>query len=861
MTEPVDDPTERGPQGVRRSRGRWRPFLIWGLPSLLVFVLTLWPVATGSETFVLRDVLDVHVMMLAPQVDALEQGVLPVIDPARSGGQPATGNPNSLPFYPTRLLFLVLPFFAAFGLHFVLHLVLAIPAMAWLGRTWGLSRPAAWAAGVSYGFSGFALSQANFYNLVTSLALIPAFVAVCLGFARPRGRAALRIAGAAVLWALLLVSGDPMMAGLGLVLATSALLVHGVRLPQRWRRPRKVAAQSEVASRRRWPGLVGGVVAALGVGALLALPQLVEFSRIVGTSFRGVWRFGADALATYGAWNPMALLEWLIPTLYGRIDLPGIGRVWALDWFAGNPPLYLSLAPGLVPLAWVLLSGLPRNRRAVWAWGSIAVGIFFALGSLNPLVVKILQLPGFEAFRYPVKMWPLVAVPLGVLAGVGFERTFGGLRGVQGMEGEGRPRLRRFTLVLAGLGLAVVVFMGVMLAVPGAAEALIATGAPEGSLVERIAAVERARWTAQAVVVVASVLAALGLLVLARRRPGTAAALLLVLHAASQLFLLRPLLATADTTLLAEPPPVFEALREAAGERDLADLRLVHGDYLDLFGTPTGPVALESRPRGYYEMPPWAGVLHGLRYEGNRSPEGLDSFLLQMGRVFMSQTDDRSRIAALETWGATHLLLTHPLDEEVSADDARLVASLAPVPEQRQRPLYLYELPGSTPEVFFAELAVPTPHVNAAWQLMVHPDFDPERLALTTPGPDGMEPVDDPERLAGLVAESRRLGDGRVRLLSQGDEALTARVDSPRGGLLVTRRSHLPIWKASIDGEEAPTEVVNMSRLGVRVPPGEHRVRLWVDRRPLMAASAGSGVGLVLLLGLLVWGFVRGRRS
>jgi hypothetical protein len=45
--------------------------------------------------------------------------------------------------------------------------------------------------------------------------------------------------------------------------------------------------------------------------------------------------------------------------------------------------------------------------------------------------------------------------------------------------------------------------------------------------------------------------------------------------------------------------------------------------------------------------------------------------------------------------------------------------------------------------------------------------------------------------------------------------------------------------------------VANVCRLGVMVPPGEHEVRLWVDRRPFHASLAGVVLGIVGLI--LLW--------
>src|SRR5205807_5528231 len=96
---------------------------------------------------------------------AFRAGEIPWWNFADVGGQPLAANPNTLTFYPDNVLYLALPAHVAFNLHFLLHLILGWFAMRSLTR----SRFGAWL----WILSGVAMSALSFYNLITSIALIP----------------------------------------------------------------------------------------------------------------------------------------------------------------------------------------------------------------------------------------------------------------------------------------------------------------------------------------------------------------------------------------------------------------------------------------------------------------------------------------------------------------------------------------------------------------------------------------------------------------------------------------------------------------------------------------------------------------
>ncbi len=216
----------------RGSEGRLRrPLVAFLAPLALLVAVAVAPLATGARTLVLRDVFNTHLALRATLADGLRAGTLPLIDPARAGGQPLAGNPNAVPFYPDNLLLLVASDLWQLNAHFWLHWIVALAAAHWLGRAWGLGREGAICVGAAYAFSGFFLSQLNLYNAVAPVALAPALAAAMLETEAPATRRrGLLLTG--VLLGLLLVGGDPILALLALAAALAlALSRHGRKLP------------------------------------------------------------------------------------------------------------------------------------------------------------------------------------------------------------------------------------------------------------------------------------------------------------------------------------------------------------------------------------------------------------------------------------------------------------------------------------------------------------------------------------------------------------------------------------------------------------------------------------------------------
>ncbi|HVR08677.1 MAG TPA: hypothetical protein VMW75_11580, partial [Thermoanaerobaculia bacterium] len=842
-------------------------------------------------TLYMRDVLNAHLAMKMSEARALHQGYFPLLDPYCGGGQPLAGNPNAVPFYPTNVLLLWTSPFWALNAHFWIHLLLAPFACFWMARRFGLAREPAWAAAVCYAGSGFFLSHLSFYNLIAGATLAPALVAACLGFAAegpaPRQGRARHAWAIAVIWALLLLSGDPLMAAMAGALAGAAVLLR--HRGWAWQPAASPAVSSQVVAaapaavaagavssaalvapaavapavapeepaagaspavaveqagagtvpRWRWGRPAWGALAlffiSFACGTLIALPQIVEFLRILPVSFRGFRGYRAD-VATIASWHPAQVAEWLLPTIFGRLDVRVAGNFWGQRFYTGAPPLYPSLYPGLLALALVAAAGWPRGPRrpaAWWAWGAAAAGLFCSLGRYNPVVQWLFARLGNGALRYPVKFWLPVALGGALLCGLGFERLLDAADGGAGA--------RRFRRALAGLALllgALWAFLGLL---QGPAMRLLRILIPTDRTLAFVA-YERLRWSGLCLFSLV-ILAVLGLLALRMKRavPSSRAArtwggLLLAVHAAAQLWLLRPLYPTDAVTPYRVPPPVISWLP--------LGMTVANPDFEHLFG-PSGLASgnypsqslLWLERRAFYEMFPFTGPLWDRRYELDESPEGLDTYLTRLAQGSLKGATDEERLRLLAGWGVDRLLIERALAPLPS--HARLLAEL---PSFGQK-IHVYEVVGRSPKVFLARRVWYTPNLNAAYGLMKSPEFDPAG--------DVVIEGKGPPRLSAA---------GTVRVLRQGPESLDLDLDvGPGGSVLVVQRALL-IYRAIIDGRPAPPlEAANLHRIGMQVPAGRHRVRMWVDRTVFHRSLAASALGLAAAAALAGWAVKAGR--
>jgi hypothetical protein len=830
---------------VRSGRARTLGHLV---PALLLLVAAVLPVAAGRETWLLRDVFLTHLPLAWVTAQGAQTGELPLVDLSRGGGQPLAGNLNAAPFYPTQWLLAASAgeepgepaarrrFLWAFNAHFWVHWLLAPLAMALLARALGLGAAGAAGAGVIYGFSGLVQSQLRFFNLLPAAVLTPLLLAaVVAALRRPTALArGVSAAAAGVCWALLLLGGEPLFAAFAALLAGSLAWVVGPRTPPGRRAPRGV----------------GPLLLAAAAGTLLAATQVGALLQVAGTSRRGFLGYGAEA-ATVTSLDPRQWVDWLLPFAYGDPGALGAGGFWGAAAYTAWTPFFASLAPGLATLVLLAAAVGGRQRRDAWAWVVLAVGLFFALGRFNPLAMPFYSLSG-GLVRYPIKWIFPVFLAAALLAGSGLERFSRGIPAA-------RRRARFALLLLVALGLGALAWLWLL---PAAAEASLgqwmaagavgsAPAAPARLPAPEVVAAERLRWARSlGLVTLAIGWTAFWLRRLARgHRPRAAIAWLLGGHAFAQLVSLAPIRATDALVPYTVPPPLLAALPPGAvvarwpGERAAAHYPEEHVRWVFR--------------RGYQELDRFAGTLFGLRYDLERSAEGLDSYLVALAADLFAKAPPEARLRLARAWGIEFLLAAEPLP---AATGVEVVARHRSFGAE----VVAHRVDDPLPAVAWVPTATAVATPGAAAQRLTSEDFDPRREVLLA-GPANPETLvggpsgEDPR--SALGAASADPSPARLRVLVETADRLELEVETAGSGHLLFQRAYLPLWRATVGGQPVPIVPANLFRMAIEVPAGRHRVVLEVDRRRLGWSRPLAWLGATLLLGLAVVPALGGRRS
>ena len=584
------------------TRG-WRPALCYAAPTLLLLAIEILPLVSGQRTLYLRDVLNTHLPMKQAEAEALRAGRLPLVDVYRAGGQPLLGNPNAVPLYPDNVLYLLAPTLWALNAHFWLHWLVALAAMAWLGRGFGLSPPAAIAAGVFYALSGYFVSQLNLYNLVAVAALAPALAGAVLRLAqqgRPRHAVA---AGAAV----------------GRAAARRRADAGGARLPAGALDPAVRAAVEALAD------------AAAG-GARLRHPR----SRRRSSSSSGAFcrsRFAATPATAPSAASPRAWIRGSSSSgscrsSSGSPIVSDRGPSGASPGTAASPRSCSRCIQGLCALALAAAALRTAGNRAIgWGLAVASLGVVLAMGDHHPVARWMLDAGG-GMLRYPIKY----ILPLGVggalLAGFGFERAL--------VQGDARAR----RWLLGALAALAALYAGAWAACVLAPEATRSSlrGIVPAAFTDTFVAGERLRLAGLCLVslIVGAARARRGhpvspLAHAGQRQPAGASCRRPALLPAARGGAGRELAAYL------RPPPLLAAIP--------AEARSVHGSFQHLFGASDlreaaypGFSARWLERRTFAELYPFTGALWGRRFELNVAPEGLDAFLTRVARTAVERS-------------------------------------------------------------------------------------------------------------------------------------------------------------------------------------------------------------------------------
>lgn len=336
----------------------------------------------------------------------------PLWNPFVYGGQPYLAILPGPVFYPSTLLYLLMPLYRAIGWTFVLHTFLSGLFAYLAARSIRLERVPSTVVGFSFMLTGFVVSTlyGGHDGRMFAMVLMPlAFALLERGLASGRSR-----------W----------FVAVGLVVALQIFTPHiqlmfysalGLSL---WTLLR-IAQRARSEGKRPALRLAGLWAMAFGIAGLVGAAQLLPTVHILDVAVRGGAGESGYAFASSWALPPQEVSAFLFPDLLGSLQ-----TYWGSNPFKLHTE-YLGAVP--VALALLALARIRRDPRVLFLTVIAVLGTLFAVGAATPVHRLAYHLVPFVGqFRAPSMMLAPVALAVALLAGLGWQQVLDGRRG----EGE-----------------------------------------------------------------------------------------------------------------------------------------------------------------------------------------------------------------------------------------------------------------------------------------------------------------------------------------------------------------------------------------------------------------------------------------
>ena len=405
---------DRGTSGLFSKRDL--PYFVL---FLILFLLVFREFFFTNRVFYERDSTVVEVPVKKLTVQLLKEGNFALWTDAHGNGQPFLANPKNAIFYPTTWLYLILPLFTAFKLHYLIHALLGWLGLYLLCGSYSLSRRASFLGASLFSFSGMYLSSFEFYNHVAALAWMPWILWLLYREPRP-GR--YRLVPLSVILALMILAGAPEFILMTLVLAAGQALF---------------AADA-------WKKKIGLAILSLLLASLISAAQLLPSFELLGRTER----------SSQPAQWPLQLVQLFnmpFPNFLGNDREPGHDDFWGWHLFDQKFPLYYSLYMGAGALL-LFLFGLSRpwNRRQKLLLLEFFLFFLLSCGRYSPFFFLYRFIPLLSSIRYPVKFFLGSVFCVSVLAAFGLDKVMEtgkpGRKAVAVMAGAGGAGLALFLL-------------------------------------------------------------------------------------------------------------------------------------------------------------------------------------------------------------------------------------------------------------------------------------------------------------------------------------------------------------------------------------------------------------------------------
>lgn len=389
------------------------PYLFAGLAALLTLGFYSEFVLNPGQMIFGTDMVDQAYQLREFGTEQVKSGNgMPLWNPFVYSGLPYLAILPGPAFYPTSLLYLVLPLFRAIGWTYALHMFLSGLFAYYAAREFRMEKWAAVVSGLAFMFAGYVVS--TIYGGHDSRMFVMVLMPLVFGLVE-RGFRTERIspflAAGLVVGCQLLTPHAQLMYFSSLSVALYALY----RLVDLHRREESFRPLARPAG-----FLVLTFVIGAAVGAVQALPTL----EMMGYGVRGGGLEGYEFAASWDV-PPQELASLFLP------DLMGVLR----QYWGPNPFRINSMYLGAVPLALSCLAVVAGRRdRRTWFFGGAGVlALLFALGDATPVHRIFYEVvPLIDRFRAAEMMIGPLSFFVAMLAGLGWHRALAARRGRRG---------------------------------------------------------------------------------------------------------------------------------------------------------------------------------------------------------------------------------------------------------------------------------------------------------------------------------------------------------------------------------------------------------------------------------------------
>jgi hypothetical protein len=733
---------------------------------------------------------DVHLYWHA-QAEAFVRAALagswPVWDRTLGFGQPLLANSSAQVLYPITWLNVLMKPWWYYTVFVAAHLVFSGAGLYVAGRQLRCRRAAAVVGAMLWTASGPFISLTILWHHFAGAAWLPWVVVASQALvASPDARRTVLLA--AVLGAQQL-AGSFEMSTMG---ALVAIAVVGAALG--W--PRPIAA---AADRR----IVGRACAALVLAIGISAGQWMATAEVAAQSGR---RFLPRDVRTYWSVHPLSVPDLVLPGFSEKIP---VGAEVRKQIFEGREPFMASLYLGLPSAGLVLAAFLDRQRRRTWGVlaAAAAIALLVALGRHGPAYdLLVTMAPPLKAFRYPVKVMVLVAMPWCLLASIGVDAW---LR--DPAEDPRRARIiRSGAVAVAALAIIAAAVLFGSGASAAARNAALAAGL---SAVTAVAAAWRFR---------------------ARPTPWIPTVVAATVALADLVFYHRSLNAVAPTELYTHRPEVIRFVGASVARVYAYDYSVAPSQ-----GT-TGAAerTLARKPDGW-EMGPARALAEQMALMPVAASRWglLGSYEVDYTGLFPVHVNQAAYLLRAVEGTPAHLRMLQlgSVDHVVALHEAPFadLRATAIIPGLFASPIRVFAVPDPMPRTYVASVTR-TGEGIAGISTLLDPRFDFRAEVLVPAG-------------AGTL---RNAAGGTSRVLSASPDRMRLEVDAPEGGYVMVLESYDPGWRATVDGHPAAIVPANVLFRGIRVEPGAHVIDLVYRPPGLMAGLVLSATSILFAVGV-----------